>query len=205
MDTGCALERPGGLTITRRALEFCALAPDARIADIGCGRGETLRYLASRFQNVCGVDKLELHGGGQKFVRADAAKLPFEDGSFDCLLYECSFSKTNEPEAVLAEARRVLTARGRIVVSDFYTTACERVCTGVLGRVESRGHIESRLSDAGFSVILFEDYSDKLRESWGQLIFDYGVEEMRNLLGTNCAINDMNLRYGLFISEVCSR
>jgi len=37
--------RPGGSLLTRRALEFCRLPEGSRVADIGCGAGETLEHL----------------------------------------------------------------------------------------------------------------------------------------------------------------
>ncbi len=49
--------RPGGLTLTTRALELCRMPPEARVLDAGCGNGVTLRHLRERYGvRCCGLD-----------------------------------------------------------------------------------------------------------------------------------------------------
>ena len=54
--TGDAL-RPGGIELTARLLAQCDLPPDARLLDIGCGRGASLAWLGTQqAYHAIGVD-----------------------------------------------------------------------------------------------------------------------------------------------------
>jgi len=55
-----------------------------------------------------------------------------------------------------------------------------------LGRVETKEELCRQLTSSGFSILLFEDYSQALKRMWGQLIFQCGSEALWNNLGTNC-------------------
>ena len=49
--------RPGGITLTQKALDICKLSDGSFIADIGCGTGGTLEHLGrSGICNLLGVD-----------------------------------------------------------------------------------------------------------------------------------------------------
>lgn len=200
--------RPGGFQITDEAVKLCRFTAGARLGDIGCGYGETAKYLSERYGfDVIGIDVDEevisrcADGGGYRFVRADARCLSFADCSLDGLLYECSFSKMDEPERVLAEAFRTLKSGGRIALSDFYAAGAEMNCCGLLGRIESAEHIGSRLAAAGFEQESFTDFSGAMRELFGQLIFDYGRDELCAMLGgSQSDIGAVKPAYGLFIS-----
>jgi arsenite methyltransferase len=202
----CCLPKPGGTKITERALDFCSFAPCAEVADIGCGTGETLRFAKKRYGlDITGIDidealKTQLHD--VKYYAADAACLPFRNGAMDGLLYECSFSKMAEPDKVLLEAFRVLAPKGRIIISDFYSHSEDISFSGVLGRVEKKETIETRLSAAGFAVQLFEDYSEDMKTLWAELIWEYGTEKLYNSICTDReSLNAAKCGYALFIAE----
>jgi len=166
--------RPGGLELTRLGLEFCQFTPAARLLDIGCGAGATVALLTSLGYQAIGVDLLPPEDG----VQADAAALPFDDDSFDGVLFECSFSKIAAPEKALSEARRVLKASGKLLISDFYARGQPAVFTGVLGRMESRDVLLQRMQSAGFRVIIWQDHSETLPQFWGQWILDQGSQQV---------------------------
>ena len=49
--------RPGGLTLTDRALEQCSFAAGARLLDVGCGAGASVEHLRNRYGfDARGVD-----------------------------------------------------------------------------------------------------------------------------------------------------
>lgn len=200
--------RPGGFQITDEAVKLCRFTAGARLGDIGCGYGDTAKYLSVRYGfDVTGIDADEdvisrcADGVGYRFVRADARRLPFADCSLDGLLYECSFSKMDEPDKALAEAFRTLKSGGRIALSDFYAAGAETNCRGLLGRIESAEHIGARLAAAGFERESFTDFSGAMRELFGQLIFDYGRDELCAMLGgPQNDIGAAKPAYGLFIA-----
>lgn len=201
------ITRPGGFQITDEAVKLCRFTAGARLGDIGCGCGDTAKYLSERYGfDVTGVDADEdaisrCTDGGCRFVRADARRLPFADDSLDGLLYECSFSKMDEPDKVLAEAFRTLKSGGRIALSDFYAVGAETSCRGLLGRIESAEHISLRLAAAGFEQESFTDFSGAMRELFGQLILDYGRDEVCAMLGgARGDIGAAKPAYGLFIA-----
>jgi SAM-dependent methyltransferase len=98
----------------RHAALFPALAPGARVVDVGCGT-LGLRALAPDL-DITGVDVVERPGYPGPFVRADVTEgLPFADGEFD-LAYSSSVVEhlpVGSRGAFAAEVRRV--ARGVFV------------------------------------------------------------------------------------------
>lgn len=201
----CSLPSPGGIALTKHALELCRFPSGAKLADIGCGVGESVRYVNECTEfTMTGIDKdpaiAEAVTGGCCLC-GDASALPFAACTFDGIFFECSFSKLSEPESALREAFRVLKVKGRLVVADFYALESEANFSGLMGRVERQEKISARFSAAGFTPLLFEDYTHGLREFWGQLIFDYGTEVLDELLGGCGKITAARCGYGLFIAE----
>jgi hypothetical protein len=100
------------------------------------------------------------------------------------------------------EAFRVLAPKGRIIISDFYSHSEDISFSGVLGRVEKKETIETRLSAAGFAVQLFEDYSEDMKTLWAELIWEYGTEKLYNSICTDReSLNAAKCGYALFIAE----
>jgi ubiquinone/menaquinone biosynthesis C-methylase UbiE len=91
------------------------------ILDIGCNTGSA--YEHTRFRNAkalhgADVDIKAISEGREKFPHlhlkvAAAENLPYEDGSFDCVIARFSFPYTYIPRA-LSEAFRVLNPEGRV-------------------------------------------------------------------------------------------
>jgi SAM-dependent methyltransferase len=116
-----------------RIADYAAAMPAgaARVLDIGPGDGwPSLPLAASRPElDIVGVDpsavraavctsnaaRLEL--ANARFAQADAALLPFADGSFDGVVAASSLEETESPEAVFAEIARVLRPGGVLRVS----------------------------------------------------------------------------------------
>jgi ubiquinone/menaquinone biosynthesis C-methylase UbiE len=124
---------PGGMELTRRCIDDLALAPGARLLDVGSGAGTTALALAEGARlMVTGIDpsatnvtranglakRLEPEALRPRFHEADAADLPFETGSFDGVLAECVISLLPDPASALREMCRVLVAGGRLAITD---------------------------------------------------------------------------------------
>ena len=115
--------RPGGLELTQALLKCVCLAENARILDVGCGEGATVRLLRETYRyDAVGID-LTAEANRPYLVRGDAAHLPWMPESFDAVMLECSLSRMEEPDTVLREIRRVLRPAGAILLSDLYTRA----------------------------------------------------------------------------------
>jgi ArsR family transcriptional regulator len=101
-----------------------------RALDIGTGTGRLLEFLAPRLQSGVGIDasptmlalarvRLAKPDLSHLTVRqADMYALPFRDGSFEIVLLHMVLHYAEDCAAAIAEARRVLTPEGRLVVVD---------------------------------------------------------------------------------------
>ncbi len=105
---------------------FLALIPRAgRLTlDIGCGEGRVTRDLRAIGHPVVGVDSApsmiaaarEADPEGE-YVEADAAELPFEDGSADLIVSFMALMDMDDMPAVVRELARVLGIGGRMVAA----------------------------------------------------------------------------------------
>ncbi len=115
-------------------LDFCTeeeMFSGKTVLDIGCGAaGKSLYYASRGAKEVIGVEILEKYeaeatalanelGMGEKFrfVCADAATLPFSDGSIDTIIMNDAMEHVANPEAVIDECLRVLCKGGRLFVN----------------------------------------------------------------------------------------
>ena len=124
---------PGGPELTQKTIAAMGLQAQARIADLGCGTGTSALMLAEKpGLNVSAIDisadnikraqDRQLSDGRGlatvQFQQADAHDLPFEDGKFDGVLAECTFSLFRHQQAVLAEVKRILKPSGQLGITD---------------------------------------------------------------------------------------
>ncbi|MFI5606225.1 class I SAM-dependent methyltransferase [Amycolatopsis sp. NPDC051903] len=98
-----------------------------RVLDLGCADGELLSVFAARgAQRLAGIDlsvnelafarrRPELEDAELRVGRAQ--ELPWEAGAFDAVVSHMAFMVMTEPEAVAAEAARVLVPGGRLAVA----------------------------------------------------------------------------------------
>ncbi len=202
--------RPGGFKITDRAIIFCKFSKESKIADIGCGCGSTVHYIIENYGlDIYGVDKDEhslnqagTFGKSNLFYLSDAENLPFETSSLDGLLFECSFSKMDNPNLILNECRRVLKTNGLLVISDFYARGKTAQLKGLMGRVDKKENIFKLLEQNKFKIKLFEDYSDCVIELWGQMIFDQGIDSIfKNIGADEKTLKEIKSGYFLSISQ----
>ncbi|MBM2821495.1 MAG: class SAM-dependent methyltransferase [Thermoleophilia bacterium] len=120
--------------------------PGRRTLDLGCGEGRLSRDLKALGHEVVGVDasptmvaaareadpELDVH-------LADAAALPFEDGSFDLVIAFMSLQDVDDLEGAVREAARVLEPGGRL-------------CLAVVHPMNSAGRFEADEPDSAFTI-----------------------------------------------------
>lgn len=112
----------------KSALSLSPPLMDLKVLEVGCGAGDFSLYLADRQANVTAVDfspqaieiarkKSTVQKKSVNFRVADAQALPFQDNSFD-LLFSCEcLEHVPEPQIALAEFRRVLKPKGKLVLT----------------------------------------------------------------------------------------
>lgn len=175
---GAAL-RPGGLELTRRALELCPLRPGAAVLDLGCGRGATAAFLAGRGHGVLALDpSAEFLAGiaapGVLPVLGRAEGLPLAGGSVDAVFCECVLSVSGAADALLAEVCRVLRPGGLLALSDLYLRGGAGLPPGggdCLSGAIPQNALVGLVQGAGLAIGHFEDHSRLLAELAGRLIF----------------------------------
>lgn len=179
--------RAGGLSLTRRALLFCGFAPSSRLADIGCGKGATLRYLLDSGFDASGLD-IDPQTDDPRCVRGNASALPYADATMDGLLFECSLSRMENQERALREARRVLKPGGKLIISDLFARNArngEAVCGGSPPAPFCERQWRELVSKARFKILLFEDKSEELKSLSAQIIWSRGRAGLEELYGSS--------------------
>ena len=132
--------------------------------DIGCGKGELLRFGQASFRQAVGCDPskemLNECSGLSVRQQTENSTLPFGDASFDVLTAACVYHHLDpaERQALTAEARRVLRPGGLFAI--FEHNPWNPVTRGIVRRTPvdanavllTAGETRGILSEAGFSV-----------------------------------------------------
>lgn len=162
----------------RESYRLLGASPGRRILDVGCGLGSDAAALAGYVAPggvVVGIDGSrdmieaahQRHGqvGGLSFEVADAARLPFDDASFDACRVDRVLQHIADPGPVVREMARVLRPGGVVVAYDndwetltvdstdrrltrsVLNTWCDRFPSGWIGRRLVPLFVEAGLHD----------------------------------------------------------
>jgi len=100
------------------------IPPSAQVLDVGCGTGSNLRLLVELgFGDVTGLDRSEdaIRWCREKQLpaveRGDLCALPFPEDHFDLVIATDVLEHIDEPDAGVAELRRVLRPGGTLIVT----------------------------------------------------------------------------------------
>ncbi len=200
---------PGGLELTGYLGTVVGLSSEDKVLDIACGPGASVVYLAERFGcHVIGLDygqdnilAAQSHASLEKvshlttFSKGDAERLPFEDGSFDVVISECSFCTFPDKTTAAQEMARVLRRHGRMGMTDVTIDGplpedIRSLLTWVacLAGAGSPEFYLSILKEAGFGDFIVEDKRDSLLEMVTNV--------RRSLLGIELAAGMKKLELG---------
>ncbi|HEX6422102.1 MAG TPA: class I SAM-dependent methyltransferase [Acidimicrobiales bacterium] len=143
--------------------------PARRILDVGCGTGILTERLARELdpELVCGCDfsigmlEQAVTRRPGPWVQADAQHLPLSRGSVDVVVSTESFHWFPDPDAALAEFRRVLAPGGRLLVGvvNMRTATMSRAASAIAARLgepahwTTRAEMRRRVERAGFRVL----------------------------------------------------
>ncbi|HSW65035.1 MAG TPA: class I SAM-dependent methyltransferase [Dissulfurispiraceae bacterium] len=111
-----------------------AFMPAGKILDVGCGEMITTRKI--------GAIGMDIDNGD---VRGSVYDIPFEDKSFDAVLFSEVIEHLSRPFAALREINRVLKHSGRVVVvfPNDLTFKVAWFLTGKWGEIsQDRGHLQ---------------------------------------------------------------
>ncbi len=176
----------------RRILSRVVSADD-RVLELGCGEGRVTEYL----QQLCGsLTAVDVAPGmvsaaaerslEAEFGVADASTLPFEDDTFDCVIFPFNgidnVSPIERRQQTLREVRRVLRPGGHFV----YTTHNKfwlpinplkwwsYLTTHLLNGNVSRQYRETSLTEGSEEFTFYQFYADPRREQ--QRLRDAGFD-----------------------------
>lgn len=204
--------RPGGFFLTERAISLCNMEKESiRALDIGCGMGATVNYLQFEFGiEAYGIDPSEklIKQGKDKYklplIIGRGELLPYEENFFDLVFTECTLSLMEDPEKTMEEVYRVLKPSGYFIISDIFAKRPEYIeelkkaeVVSCLRNLFDLGILSAKIENAGFKIMLLEDWSSLLKQLMVDIIFKYGsMKEFWNI--TTCGnCNDFREKLGL--------
>lgn len=123
----------GELGERRRALLAQA---SGRVLDLGAGTGESFKHLPSAVSELVAIDpdplmlrqarrRLGEASVPVRLVRGEGERLPFADATFDTAVVALVLCTVEDPEATVAELRRVLRPGGRLLLMEHVRAADE--------------------------------------------------------------------------------
>lgn len=105
------------------ALRATLPPPGGTVIDLGCGEGRVCRELSSLGYRIVGLDRsptltqaAKAHSPSLPFTLADAAALPFADGSAALVISCMSLHDMDDLDGVLRESARVLRPGGQLLI-----------------------------------------------------------------------------------------
>src|ERR1700760_2695159 len=128
----------GPLLFEPSAMQFVSHIDNPHASDVlelSCGTGRLTRHLVKYFSlrtNIIATDlsadmiavaKQAVKFGHVRYIEADAQDLPFEDNSFDLVLWQYGIMFLNDKAKAISEAFRVLRPGGKLIFATWDSTS----------------------------------------------------------------------------------
>ncbi|SDE43239.1 DVU_1556 family methyltransferase [Sporomusa acidovorans] len=179
--------RPGGLELTRKAVEIAGFPVGSRLLDIGCGCGKTAEFLAVE----CGMEALGIDISEELIAKAKARNsalnvqvgsvydLPYGNDSIDGVLTECVFTLFEDKPLALNQIRRVLVPEGKLIISDLYIRENAQAFARLpmvtcINGITSQDVVCQEVAGAGFKLKEWHDETPVYKGFLAGLIMNYG-------------------------------
>ena len=171
LDLGLEVLHPGGLEITRELAQLCRIGRGARVLDVASGTGAAAEFLAETLGcSVVGVDasdsmleraskRLRGLSLAVEFRKGDVHNLPFEAGTFDAVICECTLCLFRKQQA-LREMIRVAKPGGCVGMHD------------LSWKEGAPGRLKQRLKE-------IEHEEPETLDGWKRLFEQAGLAEVR--------------------------
>jgi len=209
LDTCTMGIRPGGLSLTKEIVDKANLLENAKILDVGCGKGVTVNYLRNTLKlDAMGIDAstLLINEGKKCYPELmlsveNAERLSFNAQSFDSVLTECALSTFYNPLEVLEEINRILKPSGKCLLSDIYLKkhlSSDAVLKEPLFTLET---ITEAFTTKGFKNIVIKDCTTLWQRFMAELIWNAPPKEEETLNHLCRYFKSYQLGYFYLIAE----
>lgn len=194
--------RPGGFSLTEKAVQHCNITEGEKVLDLGCGRGATVNYLYEKHNiRAVGIDPSEklIEEAKKQFGYADfflgrGENLPFEKESFHSVFAECTLSLMDS-DRTLKQVNRVLKDDGWFIITDVCARNPEAIfelnqyaINSCMRGLHNLPQLKEKLQKADFEIVFEEDCSQLLKELLVKIAFSYGsMSAFWNVTMQNCA------------------
>lgn len=193
--------RPGGLTLTDSAVDFCGFDQTHLVLDAGCGSGATTRHLWEKYRiRSMGTDlslnlplnrpldfasetPRENRSFRPGFAQSRLTDLPFKSRVFNGIFCECVLSLIPDKKRCLAEFFRLLKTNGKLILTDLYIPqlfeakiAPQQIHppNSCIDGAITLMNLIRLIEDAGFKIDIIEEHTRLLKQLAGQMVFEHG-------------------------------
>ena len=204
--------------IAEKILQFITSLNDKKVLEIGCGNGRITSFLANKSKKLIAIEpdfkkikEAKDNISGVTFQIGSGEKLAFANASFDLVIFTLSLHH-QDSDAALAEAVRVLTEEGEIlIIEPTIEGEVQRAFSLVSSENQELIHAQDAVKNSGLKTQNYEIFNAAWsfdgKDDLCQSIFDFYNEpfddriaaEIISLIGTKAEDESIELSDELVI------
>lgn len=206
------VNRPGGLELTRQAIDLCELPASSCVLDVASGASSTLQFLGKEkgFQ-AAGLDlSFDMLRFGQnrhpdlRLIQGNCSYIPLPSASQHAVLMECALTLSGGADSALSEFFRILRPGGKLIVTDVYVREvldpqgldCLSA-TRCLSGTATEETIRQQVTKNGFKISVWQDHTLLFKQWLARMVFTLGSLETFYRQLMPCEGNVQSLATGL--------